>query len=120
MEANQTENKANHDLESLRNAFQNLRTTNAPRQKVPERLRRKVLKALSLGASETDIRSALGVTRAQLTSWKQAARPPKAKESLALPNPRILEVTPASSEQSKPPSLRVSCEPSRLVLEFSF
>jgi len=120
MEANQTDSQTNNELESLRNAFQNLRTANGPRQKVPERLRRKVLKALSLGTSETDIRNALGVTRAQLASWRRAAEFPKTKEALALAKPRILKVADVSSEQPKPPSLRVSCETSRLVLEFSF
>jgi len=109
-------------LQSLQAEFKAFRIQNRVRTKVPVHLRREVLKALDSGFSSSQLRTALGVTKAQLLDWQGKKRTPTRKEGSRLASPpRVLEVVPSVAEAKEPPNgLRVSYESGRLVVELSF
>lgn len=93
--------------------FEAFRAKARPGAKIPEELRREVIKAIDAGAEPTALRSVLGVTNSQVASWRRGSRVRADNVS------RVLEVVPSAASMMAP-GIRVSYEHGRLSLEVSF
>lgn len=107
-------------LQSLQAEFAAFRSQSRLRTRVPDHLRRGVLKALDSGVTVSHLRSALGVTKTQLVDWQGRKKKSDSKKvSFPAIQPRVLDVVSAP-ETKGPSGLRISYESNRLVLELSF
>lgn len=106
-------------LKSLETDFAAFRARCRPHAPIPEQLRQAVFVALDSGIEPALVTKPLGLSRSQIAIWRRA-RVSTEMATAAESQPRILNVIPPSSVAGMPSGLRVSYEPGRLLLEFSF
>ena len=95
------------ELAQLRREFAHFRETNAPRTRIPDSLRERVLRALGAGVAMSSLQRELGVTSKQVAGWRRGILVPgvvdetPAKEtSRAETGARVFEVVePALASQ---------------------